>query len=180
MLACHQGAWLIRPGKVLHKRLQDFTVGHTYLLQAMESPFIQGGSADLLDLVSAVLVCSMPFDKACTFLMQPIDNIARAAARWGFWCRLRGYTLDEEMQKFRAYIGAYTEMPDVYEDKNNFKRRESALPFGIRLAWLLMERMSEREAWNCPLSRALTYWQVDAESKGTDFESEEHIKVLEA
>jgi hypothetical protein len=169
--------WLIRPGVVLHKRLQDFSVGHAYLLEALESPFMLGGRVAFYDLVVAVLVCSMPFAKARKYLMRPLSRIRRDAERWGFWCRLRGFDIDKATEAFREYIGAYHDMADPYRDKKS-KPGESCLPEAVRIAWALMERMSEDEAWNCPMARALTYYTAQAEYNGQKFMTETEARKL--
>ena len=103
MYPCHQAMWLIKPGKVLRKRLRDFSLGHAYLLEALESPFMVGGKVGLGDLAVAVLVCSKTFAKAREFLMLPPPSIVKHAERWGFWCRLLGVKLDREMEQFKEY-----------------------------------------------------------------------------
>ena len=177
MFPCHQAMWLIRPGKVLRRKLQDFTVGHAYLLEALESPFMLGGRVAFYDLVVAVLVCSMPFVKARKYLMRPLSKIRRDAERWGFACRVRGFKMDAEIAEFKNYICAYHDMAEPYE-KQGGKKSKTALPESVRVAWCLMDRMSEDEAWNCPMSRALTYYTAMAEFNGQEFMTEKEWKKV--
>ena len=179
MFPCHQSMWLISPGVVLHKKLQDFTVGHAYLLEALESPFIAGGEVGVDDLVVAVLVCSMPFTKARKYLMQPPLLIARRATWWGWWCRLRGLDVDASVEAFKDYVSAYTDMPEAWVDKSK-QSKSSAVPFTIRLAWAMMAKMDEAQAWDCPMARALGYYSAEAEYNGTEFVSEHQLKIIEA
>ena len=179
MFSCHQAVWLIKPGRVLYKKLQDFTVGHAFLLEAMDSPFMKGGKITIFDLAVAVLLCSMPFRKARAILQRPPYFLSRLATRWGLYCRLRGFKIGDEIQKFMDYISAYTEMPEIWVDKKK-KGKKSAVPFSLRLAWTLMSKMDEEEAWNCPLVRALGYYTAEAEFNGAEFVTEEQDKLIEA
>jgi len=169
--------WLISPGVVLHKKLQDFTVGHAFLLDAIESPFMVGGKLGLGDLVVAALLCSKSFQDAKKYLLQPPPLLMKKAERWGWWCRLRGFNEVEEIVKFKEYIAAYTEMADPYT-KPGAKTQRSAMPMAVRVAWCLMERMTEEDAWNCPMSRALTYFTAMAECGGTEFATEQELRQL--
>ena len=180
MFPCHQAMWLIRPGRVLRKNLRDFSLGHAYLLEALESPFMVGGRVGLGDLAVAVLVCSQTFSKAREFLMLPPPLLIKKANHWGWWCRLLRTDMDAEMEKFKDYMNAYTETPDAYEDDKK-KGNESTIPTSARIAWTLMERMTEQEAWNCPMSRALAYYTTQAEYNGQQFfteNQERRLKVL--
>lgn len=179
MFPCHQAAWLIAPGKVLRKKLQDFSVGHAFLLEAMESPFIVGGNIGFDDLVVAALLCSLPFRKANRFLLLPPSLISKKVMRWGWICRMFGFDLSVEAKKMQDYVSAYMEMPEVWQEKNK-PGKKSAMPFTIRLVWCLMTKMTEDEAWNCPMSRALAYYSAEAEHNGTEFVSEEQKKIIEA
>jgi len=172
--------WLIRPGKVLRKKLRDFSLGHAYLLEALESPFMVGGKVGLGDLAVAVLICSKSFQDARRFLMLPPPLLVKKAERFGWRCRLFGVKLDDEMEGFKEYITAYTETPDAFT-KEGEKVRGSSVPLSVRIAWQLMDRMTEEEAWNCPMSRALTYFTSEAECKGQDFVLEKdavRLKVI--
>lgn len=177
MFPCHQAMWLISPGVVLHKKLQDFSVGHAFLLEALESPFMVGGKVGFNDLVVAVLVCSMSFAKARKYLMRPLSKIQRDAKIWGLWCRIRGIDPKAEMTAFSTYVSAYTESPDPWK-KQGEKGRESCLPVSVRLAWCLMSSMSEDEAWNCPMARALSYFTAYCEYNGQDFMTEKQARNL--
>ena len=143
-------------------------------MEALESPFMVGGKVGLGDLAVAVLVCSKTFAKAREFLMLPPPLLAKKAERFGLLCRLRGVKVDHEMAEFKNYITAYTEMPDAFKKKGQ-KKVDSAVPMSVSVAWLLMERMSEEEAWNCPMSRALAYFTSQAEYNGTEFLAENTI-----
>ena len=102
------------------------------------------------------------------------------ANRFGWWCRLFGVKLDDEMAGFKEYITAYTETPDAFK-KEGEKARGSAVPMPVRVAWLLMDRMTEEEAWNCPMTRAMAYFTSESECKGQDFVLEKdaiRLKVI--
>jgi hypothetical protein len=178
MYPCHQAMWLIRPGKVLRKKLQDFTLGHAFLLEALESPFMVGGQVGLGDLAVAVLVCSKTFAKAREFLMLPPPLLIKKAQRLGWLCRLRGVKLDHEMSEFREYMSAYVDTPEPWKKKGQ-SSNDSCLPLSVRIVWCLMERMSEEEAWNCPMSRAFGYYTANAEHNGQEFMSEKEAVKLE-
>ena len=92
---------------------------------------------------------------------------------------MRGLDVNASIEAFKAYVSAYTEMPEPWVDKGK-TQKQSAVPFTIRLAWSLMQRLSEGEAWNCPMSRALGYYSAEAEFNGTEFVSEQQLKLIEA
>jgi len=180
MFPCHQAMWLIRPGVILRKKMQDFTVGHAFLLEALESPFMLGGMVHFNDLVVAALICSMPFSKAREYLMRPLFKMQRDVQRWALWCRFCRLDADEEMAAFKNYISAYVDSPEPWK-KQGKASKESAIPLSIRMAWVLMERMTEDEAWNCPMSRALGYYTAYAEYNGQEFMTERdaiRLKVI--
>lgn len=177
MFPCHQAMWLIRPGVILRKKMQDFTVGHAFLLEALESPFMLGGMVHFNDLVVAALICSMPFSKAREYLMRPLFKMQRDVQRWGFWCRIRGLNISQEMEKMRDYISSYHDMAEPYKKKGS-RTHKSALPESVRVAWCLMERLTEDEAWNCPMARALSYFTAQAEYNGQEFMTEEEFKKV--
>jgi len=177
MFPCHQAMWLISPGRVLRKNLRDFSLGHAYLLEALESPFMVGGKVGLGDLAVAVLLCSKSFQDARKYLMLPPPLMMKQANRWGWWCRLWGLDFKDEEEKFKDYMRAYTEMPDPFIDESE-SVAGSAVPMSIRVAWMLMERMSEEDAWNCPMSRGLAYFTSNAEHNGQQFFTEDQERKL--
>jgi len=139
-----------------------------------------GGKVGLGDLAVAVLICSKSFQDARRFLMLPPPLLVKKANWWGWWCRLLGTKMEHEMEGFKEYINAYTETPDAFK-KEGEKVRGSAVPMPVRVAWLLMDRMTEEEAWNCPMSRAMAYFTSEAECKGQDFVLEKdavRLKVI--
>ena len=109
--------------------------------------------------------------------MLPLSKIKRDCKRWGFWCRILGLDIEAEMEKMHDYISAYYDMVEPYKKKGS-KTHQTALPESIRVAWCLMERMTEQEAWNCPMARALAYYTAQAEYNGQEFMTEkEAIKL---
>jgi len=179
MQQCHQNIWLIEPLNILLKKMQDLTVGHVYLLEALESPFLTGADVDMADLVTAVMVCSKPFDEARKFLMLPESKLFKICSRWGFWCRIKRVDIPDAIEQMRDYISEYTNMPEMWEDPDS-KPQASSLPRSVKIVWCLMSKMSEREAWDCQFSRALAYMTAELEYNGSRFVTEEQAKVIGA
>jgi len=101
----------------------------------------------------------------------------RDVQRWALWCRFCRLDADEEMAAFKNYISAYVDSPEPWK-KQGKASKESAIPLSIRMAWVLMERMTEDEAWNCPMSRALGYYTAYAEYNGQEFMTEAQARKV--
>jgi hypothetical protein len=169
MLDCHVNAFLIRPGRVLGLRLQHLTLRHYWILEALGSPFVSGGVAQLSDLGIAAWVCAQRPNAAMRCLRHPARLSARLA-RLGQRCR----TLEDVQtarEGFEAYWRAYTAFPDPWQ-KEGQKIRETCLPQSMGIAWALMERMPEARVWGMPMTEALTYYAAACERGGTDFVTE--------
>jgi len=177
MLPCYTNAWLLKPGNVMGKRMRELSVGHFYLLEASDSPFVHGGQVLLSDLVFATMICSMPFKAARDILFADPQKLLRKGRWWGMIFSFKRYDLQQETDAFMNYWKAYTEMPERWQDTDK-KAKTSAIPWSLRLAWLLMERMPEDKAWDMPMPRACSYYACWAEANGVDFVSEDHLRVI--
>ncbi len=178
MLDCHINTWLLKPCKIMRKKMKDLTVGHVFLLEACKSPFLRGGNITLHDMALLVLLCSLDFADAVDFLMQPEKKIFNKVSAWGYWCRLFRVDFEEAQQQCVEYVNAYTDMPEMWKDKDE-KKNTSALPFSLKIAWTLMAKMTEAQAWNCQFSRALAYYTAEAEYNGQRFVTEEQKKIID-
>jgi hypothetical protein len=183
MFDCHVNAFLVQPGEVLGKKLQHFCLGHAYLLDAAESPFLKGGKWTDGDLFYAVKICSLSFPEAIKFvqLASGIVDIKRLFRWWFFKVAALKYDINVEAHLFENYLAVYNEFLDEWKDKDptKNKRRESAVPFSFRLAWVLMKNIPENIVWQMPMPRVLAYFAVAAEENGTEFVSEKENHVVE-
>jgi len=176
MFDFHQSIWLMKPLSVMGRHLHDLTVGHVFLLEAMDSPFFCGGILHEEDVLVASLICTMSFDEAKAIMMDT-KRLVKKCEWWGFFCRIKGIKIEDEVPKLRDYITSYTAFAEPWVDKDK-PVKKSAIPFSVRLAWLLMDRMSEHEAWNLPMCRAMAYYEAFCEANGVEFLSQDQDNVI--
>ena len=180
MYECHINAVLLRPGVIMGQELRPFTLGHAFLLEAQDSPFICGGAVEFADLVFAVVICSMPWEEARALVMDE-RRLIKAAAKWGRRVGRKKYDIKEACAEFATYIKSYFDTVDVLEDPE--KKADpcpTALPIAARMAWALMERMTEAEAWACPMGKALMYCVAKGEESGQKYMPEEWQKIADS
>ena len=58
------------PVTLLGQRLHPFSLGHYILLERFKSPFLLGGSADVTDLFTAVLICCNKYDEFLNLIKE--------------------------------------------------------------------------------------------------------------
>jgi hypothetical protein len=177
MLDCHVNAFLIKPGRVLGRKLKPLTLAHYWLLEAVESPYVCGMAPTYKDTVFAVFLLSMRPPTARWMLMRP--RLMRLVfSTWGHFNK--SLNIVGDMRAFQEYWDAYTARPNAYESAG--KSRASCLPTSIKLAWALMGKVGERRAWSLPLPLALAYYTAEAEWNGTEYvtEHDKHMAKLNA
>lgn len=166
---------------VLRRRLLPLSLGHIYILLAVDSPYVLGGECSLFDLAFAVGVCTRTWEAGQEWLRSP--RVFKDAEKWGGKCR--GMDMEAENKTFAAYMDDYTKMPERWEPKSDGKGSNSAQhPWPLIIATKLKDSVGESRAWNMCLPMALAYWSAAAELMGdkslvsdADYEA---IKQLEA
>jgi hypothetical protein len=69
-----------------------------------------------------------------------------------------------EMQHVKNYLAHYTSRANRTESKGKIGK----VNYAVKIVWLLMQVMTEADAWNMPLPRALAYCAAYNESQGDD------------
>lgn len=156
--ACFSDTW-----HILKIKLRPFTLGHALLLQRLESPFLIGGRRpDGTDLALAVLVCSVPWERAARqaegrmlgwrmrWLRVPVENI------WG------------GVRAFEDYLREAHDGPEFWVRDQGSKKSPLHAPYyqTLKLTQMTQFHKSEREALSTPLRLALWDHAALFESKG--------------
>lgn len=90
--------------RVMGRRLEPFSLRHRFWLEAMESPLVTGGRANLVDLEMASRVCAMPFR---TLNHAVPEMCLRGPSLWAqlrFLRRLCGGSVAREYAAFQEYF----------------------------------------------------------------------------
>ena len=168
MLDCHVNAFLIRPGRVLGRRLRPLTLAHLWILEAAGSPYAYNQPPQYQDMVFAVLVISLQPSIARWLIMRPA-LMRRIVTAWG-WTR-RKVNPFCEMADFAEYWKAYTATAESWP--RDGKSRPSCLPVSINIAWSIIGKVGERRAWSMPLPLAMAYHTAEAECHGIEYATEQ-------
>jgi hypothetical protein len=118
--------WLGAVGfRCLGRKLQPFSLFHRELLRLIRHPLIEGKPVNLVDLETAVRVCSVPGGRAGEVLRQKPSRwknwmFAVRALRWA-------RRLEQEEAAFRAYLKACCVTPDVATEESDKERPLPAL-----------------------------------------------------
>ncbi len=139
--------------KVLGVKLRPFCAWHLFLLQVVESPFLDAGNVYLPHLRRAVGICRMGFPRSRTKLP--------------FWpLILKQKRLEQEVGKFLAYFGDYMHRPDYSIIPVNDmpqrgpiappRKKPTSAPDVIHLVFDAAHgaNISVNEAWNIPIGQA--------------------------
>lgn len=173
MLDCHINAFLIKPGRVMGRKLRPLTLAHLWILEAVDSPYAYNAPATYTDTAFAVFIVSLPASIGRWLIMHPAA-MRRAFALWG---RLhRAGDPQDEVEAFGAYWKAYTAMPDRWPSTAG-KSRPSCLPSSVNIAWSIMGKIGEKAAWSMPLPRALMYLVAEGEVNGAEYKTESQIQM---
>jgi hypothetical protein len=168
MLPCHINAFLIRPGRVLGRKLRPLTLAHYWILEAVDSPYVWGITPKYSDMVFAVFTLSVPAWFSRWLLMRPA--VSRAVFKaWGMTCRRSDES--EAMRSFAAYWQAYTDMPAKWT-KDGQKTNASCLPASVNIAWAIMGKVGEHRVWSMPMPLALSYLVAESEYNGGEYKTE--------
>lgn len=169
MLPCHINAFLIKPGRVMGRKLRPLTLAHLWILEAIDSPYVSHSTRTFRDTVTASFIASHDPRLMRWLIMHPWAY--KLAMR--VWTYLyKGHDIKAAMDDFEAYWQAYTNMPTSWSSKGG-SSRESCLPQSISMAWALIGRVGERRAWSMPLPLALSYIVAESEFNGAEYVTED-------
>ena len=151
--------------KVCGRKLETFTLWHHFVLSAIGSPVALGGdSISVVDLLVAVRVCELKYGES------DIAPVIRDA----WWKRKlikRPALFRRETEKFYEWMSRQTSPPRFFRPSSGgISKGVERAPRCLGLACSLMTRggMTEREAWNCTLGKALWMDAQFAQLHGVD------------
>lgn len=167
--------WL-RPPTVFGRRLRPLSLGHAYLLEAIESPCIMSPHlASRHDVLAAVWICAQPWRRArCS-----LRGVIAGRGRWRFvlWGAIRRHAdWDTEVRRFIEYVQSYTTTPA--RNRSTDKRDGSTrVPWPLAVAYAAGARSFDHQVWDLPLPEVFAYHAAGCAYAGdktlkTDYELE--------
>lgn len=161
---------------ILGKRLAPFSLGHAHILEAINSPFMGNGLAELSDLVLAVTICHKRAFGPDRFALQLDEKLERECKRWGK--QQANANFAEEVQRFRHYIRAHTNAPQRWNKGESVMRIPWTLALFHSITNGIINEASELFAWNMPLPFAIAYNAAKMAATGDDsLKSDEEINA---
>jgi hypothetical protein len=103
---------------VMGLKLRPFCLGHSILFEAIESPFIVGGSVGLPDLSIAAWICSKTYEDGSAALLSADPSTSKAFKAWGRKWGKRGDFITE-LEAFKVYVDHYAAAPARWESEES-------------------------------------------------------------
>jgi len=149
--------------------LRPFSIGHSFLLEAIENPVAMGLPYSAQDAAVFAKVCSLPWVEALALLKDWQAQAANVEA-WGAACA--GMDIQAECAKVDAY---FSEAMDCIPPRWEKERDKSECKVPIQLAFFLILKgeqaiTPELEAvlWDTPIAKAAIYAAAAGWAKGDD------------
>jgi hypothetical protein len=148
--------------RCLRLPLQPLTLGHLFLLQALDSPLLNAGrDVERGDLLLAVAICSRPHAKAQRLLLCGWRTTL-FLWWWGFRCR--HVNIVNECAVFCTYLNEERAMPATVRGNSS---RELLAPIEWRLyCELTAAGMSREQVLDTPVIAAQCLWATRMEAEG--------------
>jgi len=148
-------------------RLLPLTLRHCYLFDALGTALPFHPAPDAITLEDAGLVCyvcSRPgLDTIRDIETGTVFGQVRKLLRAGRKTRKTGP--GEHIKAVGEYLTHYTERLNRV---NTGGGKTPKVHYAVKLAWVLMQHMTEAQAWDMPLPRALCYVAAANEMQGDD------------
>lgn len=179
MLPAYQKAFLLEPPTVLGRQLKPFCLGHSYLMECLDSPYVTGvGDITDASLVLGVWVCSRTFEDACLAIRS--GDVEKDVERWSK--RNMRAKWQAEHDAFAGYVIASKDAPPRWQDSpvDDGGGPKVRVPWQFLAVWGLvggvMSEESESHAWNMPMARVMCYAAARAYNNGDDsFMTEDEV-----
>lgn len=155
---------------VLQRRLRPFSCFHWAVLTVAESPFLVGGLPTPDDVTFAVWVCQHGWEDRADIL----DPDYEAVREWG-----HEFDLLAEIAALRDYMESALDGPTTWVPD---EAKQSGIPAPFHLPAILLQHLhglTEAEAWDMPLQRALAYRCAIAEANGADVVTDRQLALIE-
>ena len=148
-------------------RLLPLTLRHCYLFDALGTALPFHPAPDAITLPDAGLVCyvcSRPgLDAIRDIEAGTVFEQVKQILKGGRKTRKAGN--DAHLAAVREYLAHYT---DRLNRVNTNGGRTPKVHYAVRIAWCLMQNMTEDQAWDMPLPRAMCYMAAANETAGDD------------
>lgn len=172
MLDSYVQAFFPPPAVVLNRPLRAFSLGHSFILDALQNPFETGGKHTAADLAQFVWVCSRPFAEAVNALSNADGDQWPDVQQWG---EEAGATLDfaEESAKAIAYQSNALSVPPRWSDPGAGKSSGPKVPWQLAVFQTIRGESAitpevERAIWDMPIGRAISYAAAASWASGLD------------
>ena len=147
---------LAEPPTLLGLKLLPFSVGHYAILSNLQNPFITSGQQGLHDCIMLILVCSKDYATAKSWIWNLSQaDLAKESRKLAK--KYPNANVGDLTAAIQVYLANFAEFPKVWHKEDS---EDQTIPEFIRsvLVTLMRKcRMTESEAINCPLSRAVHY-----------------------
>jgi len=163
----HKIALFPAPVEIGKHRLMPLTLGQFLVLEHLESPYVSGGVALPHDLATALLVCSLPWRLAAWVIRR---RRLFSLVLWLTFRRMWRMDWQAESVRFGRWVHECTWMPERFREEGEKSGFPPCSPYAYRLAYMLMDRFTEREIMAMPMPKAHLYALARAESQGAQFE----------
>lgn len=149
--------------------LRPFSIGHSFLLEAIENPVAMGQPYSPQDAAVFAKVCSLPWVEALAFL-KDWEAQSEAVQAWGASCA--GMDIKAECAKVDAYFAEAMDcIPPRWEKDKD--RSECKVPIQLAFFHILKGEQAitpdlEAQLWDTPFARAAIYAAAAGWAKGDD------------
>jgi hypothetical protein len=145
-------AFLNAPHRVYGLAMRPLSLGHSFTLEAIGSPFYHGKLGTRQELRLAAWICSRP----------PLAVPQMSGPRFWVWRILSArHTFLHQVERWKTYVADYCAPPQMWSKTTKAGDREpepSRIPGALAtVARLMLIGMTERQAWSTPVGAAAWY-----------------------
>ena len=169
---------LARPKNVLGIDLVPLTLGHVYILYAVDSPFVTGEPYAKDDFIFAVYLCSRDWRESIG-LIQLIDKTGLPDDDFVKWSNTLNLYDESAKESLADYFSDYLKSPERFQKGDGNSTIKSPRVFYTAISLMHYLRLSEDQAWNMPVVKALSYLATMGEILGdTDLISDLEAQLI--
>jgi hypothetical protein len=138
---------------VLGKRMLPFSLWHSTVLEAFDSPLLSAGELSPDDVVMAAWVCSRDFESCATYLRTRRQDITADAQAWGASCTAED--LAGAVDALRRYVRSHSYVPHRHGGSAEPSAAQWQLVYVLALTGGSTDPDAIAKAWNTPLNVAV-------------------------
>lgn len=173
MLTHYKSTQLYVLPEILGFKLVPFTIGHHFLLNALDSPLVKGGLTNEESLHLFAFICSRSAETAKTEISNDVYITQKLGLPAEFW----EFDLKEETDKANAYIEWFSSTPPRQPSSS---KSAVKVPWELWLVAVLSKNLSTpvSEVWDWPLNMCFSYKAaLDNINGDTDLMDEKDIET---